>query len=255
MRRDMRRHSASRPGGGGWRFSFGGREVARITRRCAELDSNSPFEKGHARLNHGLRSVLDIFSDCFRLPRVSDVTRILNRVQRGDAQAADELLPLVYEELRKLAAFKMANETPGQTLQPTALVHEAWLRLTGDEAVQWEGRAHFFGAAAEAMRRILIDNARRKSALRHGGCLQRLDLQDVEITAETKDDELLAVSDALEKFAARDKEKAELVKLRYFTGLTIEEAAQVLGVSEPTAKRWWAYARAWLHAEITAQDR
>lgn len=182
--------------------------------------------------------------------QVSHVTQILNSIKVGDARAADELLPLVYQELRKLAASKMANESPNQTLQPTALVHEAWLRLTGNENVKWDGRAHFFGAAAEAMRRILIDNARRKKAVRHGGDQQRVDIADLEIAAATKDDELLAVNDALEKLAAVDKQKAELVKLRYFGGLTIDEAAEVLGISAPTAKRWWAYSRAWLFQHL-----
>lgn len=181
---------------------------------------------------------------------MSDVTRILQSVTAGDAQAAGELLPLVYEELRKLAAAKMANEPPNQTLQPTALVHEAWLRLTGNENIKWDGRAHFFGAAAEAMRRILIDNARRKRARRHGGGQQRLDIADLDLATPAKDDELLAMDEALEKFIAVDKPKAELVKLRYFAGLTIEEAALILGISLPTAKRWWAYARAWLFHQI-----
>jgi RNA polymerase sigma factor (TIGR02999 family) len=181
---------------------------------------------------------------------MSDITQILHAIECGDAQAADELLPLVYQELRKLAAAKMANEAPHQTLQPTALVHEAWLRLTGHENVQWDGRAHFFGAAAEAMRRILIDNARRKKAVRHGGNQQRVDIADLEIAAATKDDELLAINDALEKFLAVDQQKAELVKLRYFGGLTLEEAAAVLGISVPTAKRWWVYSRAWLFQQL-----
>ena len=181
---------------------------------------------------------------------MSDVTRILNAIEHGDAKAADELLPLVYEELRKLAAYKMANESPGQTLQATALVHEAWLRLTGNQNQKWDGRGHFFAAAAEAMRRILIDKARRKKAMRHGGELHRADDELVNLAAPAQDEELLAVNDALEKFAALDKEKAELVKLRYFAGLTIEQAAEVLGVSEPTVKRHWAYARAWLFREI-----
>src|ERR1051326_2901183 len=143
----------------------------------------------------------------------------------------------------------MAHEAPGHTLQPTALVHEAWLRLTGDQPPRWENRAHFFGAAAEAMRRILIDNARRKRALRHGGGQQRLDLHEVDIAAATKDEELLALNDALERFAALDKQKAELVKLRYFVGLSIEEATEVVRISPATAKRWWTYARAWLYQE------
>ena len=181
---------------------------------------------------------------------MNDVTQILGAVQQGDPRASEELLPLVYQELRRIAAYKMSNELPGQTLQPTALVHEAWLRLVGAEQQTWQNRAHFFGAAAEAMRRILIDNARRKHALRHGGGQQRLDIEDIDIATEAKEDELLAVHEVLDKFAAKDKEKAELVKLRYFAGLTIEEAAQVLNISEPTAKRWWAYARAWLFSEI-----
>jgi RNA polymerase sigma factor (TIGR02999 family) len=184
---------------------------------------------------------------------MSDVTRILQSVSGGNAKAAEELLPLVYEELRKLATAKMANESPNQTLQPTALVHEAWLRLTGNENVKWDGRAHFFGAAAEAMRRILIDNARRKQARRHGGGQQRLDIADVDIAAPGKDDELLAMDEALEKLAAQDKQKAELVKLRYFAGLSIEESAQILGISIPTANRWWSYARAWLFDQIQTQ--
>jgi RNA polymerase sigma factor (TIGR02999 family) len=181
---------------------------------------------------------------------MSDVTRILQSMESGDAAAADELLPLVYGELRKLAASKMAHETPNQTLQPTALVHEAWLRLTGNENVRWNGRAHFFGAAAEAMRRILIDNARRKSARRHGGGQQRVDVDEIDIAAPAKEDEMLSINDALEEFTKMDKQKAELVKLRYFVGLTNEEAAEILGISAPTARRWWNYARAWLYQKI-----
>ena len=183
----------------------------------------------------------------------NEVTRILSAIRNGNAQAAKELLPLVYDELRRLAAIKLARETPGQTLQPTALVHEAWLRLGGQENQAWNGRPHFFGAAAEAMRRILIDNARRKRARRHGGGQQRMDVQEMEIAAAMMDDDLLAVNAALERFATQDQQKAELVKLRYFTGLTINEAAEILGVSPPTAKRWWAYASAWLHNEIADQ--
>jgi len=182
-----------------------------------------------------------------------DVTRILEAAQQGDAKAAEELLPMVYDELRRLAASKMASEKPGQTLQPTALVHEAWLRLVGNES-QWNSRGHFFGAAAEAMRRILIENARRKRAARHGGGQARLDINDVQIAAAARDDELLAVNDALERFAKRDPQKAELVKLRYFVGLTTEEAAEVLGVSIPTADRWWNFSRAWLFEEIEREQ-
>lgn len=184
---------------------------------------------------------------------MKDVTQILGALHHGDPKAASELLPLVYQELRRIAAYKMSNESPGQTLQPTALVHEAWLRLVSTEEQTWQNRAHFFGAAAEAMRRILIDNARRKHAARHGGGQQRVDIDDLDVAADTKDDELLAVHEVLDRFAAQHKEEAELVKLRYFAGLTIQEAAQVLNISEPTAKRWWAYARAWLFSEIQPQ--
>jgi RNA polymerase sigma factor (TIGR02999 family) len=183
---------------------------------------------------------------------VTDVTRVLNALQHGDSQVAAELLPLVYQELRKLATSKMAHEAPGQTLQPTALVHEAWLRLAGHENQTWDSRAHFFGAAAEAMRRILIDNARRKKALRHGGGQVRLEVEELELAAPAPDDQLLAINEALDKFAALDPSKAELVKLRYFAGLTIQEAAGVLRISEATAKRWWVYARAWLYSEVGA---
>src|SRR5271154_1765293 len=162
---------------------------------------------------------------------MSDVTRVLEALAKGDPTAADELLPLVYQELRKLAAHKMAGQAPGHTLQPTALVHEAWLRLAGDEPGQFAGRAHFFAAAAEAMRHILIDSARRKLAARHGGGQVRVDLADIEIASGADDDELLAVHDALDKLAAEDTNKAELAKLRYFVGLTFEEAADVLGIS------------------------
>lgn len=180
---------------------------------------------------------------------MSHVTHILSAIEHGDPKAAGELLPLVYEELRKLAACKMAHEAPGQTLQPTALVHEAWLRLAGEDQA-WDGRAHFFGAAAEAMRRILIENARRKKALRHGAGQAPLDVQQLRIAAPAPDDQMLAIDEALNKLAALDRDKAELVKLRFFVGMTIEEAAGVLRISEATAKRWWLYARAWLHAEI-----
>jgi len=182
---------------------------------------------------------------------MSDITRILDQVHNGDPKAAAELLPIVYDELRRVAAARMANGAPGHTLQPTALVHEAWLRLVGKEGeAQFQNRTHFFAAAAEAMRHILIDHARRKQALRHGGGQQRVDADDLEIAAPADDDELLAVNDALDRLAQADPAKAELVKLRYFVGMTIEEAASALGVSEPTAKRRWALARAWLFNEI-----
>ena len=180
---------------------------------------------------------------------MSDVTRLLEAVRHGDARAGEELLPLVYAELRQLARAKMAREQPGHTLQPTALVHEAWLRL-GEQS--FENRAHFFGAAAEAMRRILIERARRKLAAKHGAGAEHVDADDIEIAAPSKDDELLAVHEALDALAAHDARKAELVKLRYFAGLTIDEAADVLGISAPTAKRDWTYARAWLFRQIKA---
>lgn len=184
--------------------------------------------------------------------KTSDVTRLLNSLGQGEAAAADELLAAVYAELRQLAAGKMALERPGQTIQPTSLVHEAWLRLGGGKEQKWENRAHFFGAAAEAMRRILIENARRKQAAKHGGGQQRLDVADVEISAEVKDDELIEVNEVLEKFTALEPQKAELVKLRYFVGLSLEETAEVLGISVPTVKRWWNYSRAWLRAEMAS---
>jgi RNA polymerase sigma factor (TIGR02999 family) len=181
---------------------------------------------------------------------MSEATRILEAAEKGDPQAAHDLLPLVYEELRKLAAQKMSHESAGHTLQPTSLVHEAWLRLGGNPSQKWDGRGHFFAAAAEAMRRILIDKARRKRARRHGGDQERVDFENLEIALPGDDDQVLAVNEALDRLAVAEPRKAELVKLRYFVGMTIEEAAQVLGISEPTAKRHWAYARAWLYEEI-----
>jgi len=182
---------------------------------------------------------------------MSDVTRILSDLARGDAQAAEQLLPLVYDELRKLAAARMAAEAPGHTLTATALVHEAYLRLVGpaDDA-RWENRGHFFAAAAEAMRRILVDAARRKAAARHGGGRSRLELEaDLAAVPEPRED-LLALDEALDRLAAEDPVKADLVKLRYFAGLTLPEAAAALGLSERTAGRHWAYARAWLRRAV-----
>jgi RNA polymerase sigma factor (TIGR02999 family) len=189
------------------------------------------------------------------IPPISDVTQILEAVQHGDPRAADELLPLVYGELRKLARAKMANEAAGNTLQPTALVHEAWMRLVGNDNPKFAGRAHFFAAAAEGMRRILIDRARRKCAQRHGGGQELVDIQQLDIASPGADDQLLAVNDALEKLAVEDPIEAELVKLRYFSGLTIEEAAGLLDISPRTAKNYWAHARIWLYHEITVRDR
>jgi RNA polymerase sigma factor (TIGR02999 family) len=184
---------------------------------------------------------------------MTDVTRILSAIEQGDPHAAEELLPLVYDELRKLATAKLAQEKPGQTLQATALVHEAYLRLVDAEKVQqWNSRGHFFAAAAEAMRRILIGNARRKQALKRGGQAQRVELEAIELADQPPDDKLLAMEDALVRLTDKDPVKAELVKLRYFAGLTNQEAAGMLGISTATAERYWAYARAWLQQEITA---
>jgi len=177
---------------------------------------------------------------------MSEVTRILDAAQQGDPRAAEDLLPLVYDELRKLAVCKMAQEAPGQTLQATALVHEAWLRIAGGNAQTWEGRGHFFAAAAEAMRRILVEAARRKKRQRHGGGLARVELDAVDPPAPMPDDELLALDEALTRLAEVNPQGAELVKLCFFVGLTQEQAAQELGISVSTVERLWAYARAWL---------
>jgi RNA polymerase sigma factor (TIGR02999 family) len=185
---------------------------------------------------------------------LSDVTRILESIEHGDRRVADELLPLVYEELRKLAAAKMASQAAGHTLQPTALVHEAWLRLAGADA-KFAGRTHFFASAAEAMRHILVDHARHKSAQRHGGGQQRVEFDEARLAAPRNDDQILAVNDALDKLAAENKLGADLVKLRYFAGMTLAEAAKALGVSERTADNYWAYAKVWLVREIQAQRR
>ena len=182
---------------------------------------------------------------------MSAFTHILERVEKGDSKAAAELLPIVYEELRRLAAQKMAHEAAGHTLQPTALVHEAWIRLGGSDAPSFQNRAHFFGAAAEAMRRILIEHARRRLAAKRGAGAEIMDVDKLEISsAVSHDDRLLAVNEALDKLAALDSRKAELVKLRYFVGMNFEEAAAALGIAVPTAKQWWAYARSWLTVEM-----
>ena len=186
---------------------------------------------------------------------MNEVTRILSAIERGDGQAAAQLLPLVYDELRKLAARKLAQEKPGQTLQATALVHEAYLRLVGGRTeVRWDSRGHFFAAAAEAMRRILVENARRKGRQKRGGALARVDLDEAELACRIPPDDLLALDEALARLAAEDPVKARLVELRFFAGLSLEEAAKALGISSATAKRYWRYARAWLHRAVAGGD-
>jgi RNA polymerase sigma factor (TIGR02999 family) len=181
---------------------------------------------------------------------MSDATLLLTAMDHGDPQAPQKLLELVYEELRRLAVSKMAREAPGHTLQPTALVHEAWLRLVGDSSPKFENRAHFFSAAAEAMRRILIDRARRKLARRHGGGSEKVDLDAVELAAPGADEQMLRVHEALDKLAREHPVQAELVKLRYFAGMTNEEAAEILNVSVSTAKNYWTFARTWIFHEL-----
>lgn len=181
---------------------------------------------------------------------VSDVTRMLEALQRGEPQAAEKLLPLVYDELRRIAAYKMAQESPGHTLQPTALVHEAWLRMIGDGNEQFEGRAHFFAVAAEAMRRILVESARRKRSLKRGAGAHREELNESQLVQAAPSDEMLAVDEALDLLAAEHPTCADLVKLRYFVGMTMEEAGAALGLPLRTAERLWTYSRAWLRRKI-----
>jgi RNA polymerase sigma factor (TIGR02999 family) len=205
------------------------------------------FHQGAAEFRLSLRVGLQLIYSS-----MSDVTEILDSFSLGDSTAADRLLGAVYEELRQMAAARMARESPGHMLQPTALVHEAWLRLHRRGPAQWQNRAHFFGAAAEAMRRILIDTARRNQAVRHGSGQAWARLTNLEIATEENYDHVLAVNEAYEKFATLDPRKAELVKLRYFAGLSMKEAIEILGVPERTAHRWWTYARAWFQEELTA---
>ncbi len=186
---------------------------------------------------------------------MSDLTRILSAIEQGEPGAADRLLPLVYEELRKLAAARLAREKPGQTLQATALVHEAYLRLVGgDDSKPWNGRGHFFGAAAGAMRRILVENARRKARIRHGGGLRRVDLDGIDLARDESSDDLLALDEALDRLTEEEPIVAQVVKLRHFAGLTIEQAAAALDISVRTANRHWAYARAWLYQQLNPPD-
>jgi len=181
---------------------------------------------------------------------MNDITQVLQAVNRGERGASEQLLPLVYEELRRVAAARMAQEAAGQTLQPTALVHEAWLRLVGEGDRTWQNRAHFFGAAAEAMRRILIEIARRKSRLKRGGHQERVNLDELELAATTPDDKVLLINDAVEQLQLEDPEKARIVVMKFFGGLTNEEVAENLGVTKRTVERHWAYAKAWLFRSI-----
>lgn len=219
------------------------RAMSESNRPCPPYDENT----GGARYVGGLRST------SFRMGNMSDATVMLAAIKAGDSKAAEDLLVLVYDELRRLAASKLAYESPGQTLQPTALVHEAWLRLVGEKAPSFNDREHFFRASAEAMRRILIDRARRKHTRRHGGEYQRVDLDGFDLAAPGADDQLLAVNEALDKLALEHPVQAELVKLRYFAGMTNEEVSQVLGISVSTAKNYWNFSRAWLLNEIENQ--
>jgi len=186
---------------------------------------------------------------------MTDATHILSQIERGEPQAAEKLLPLVYDELRRLAAARLAHETPGQTLQATGLVHEAYIRLVDVEKVQqWDSRGHFFAAAAEAMRRILVENARRKGRKKHGGDLKRVELGESDLTTTASDEQLLAIDEALHRLAEQDPQAAELVKLRFFAGFSISEAAEIIGVSRTNAFEHWAYARAWLRCEVEDRD-
>ena len=185
---------------------------------------------------------------------MTDVTRILNAIEKGDSQATNELLPLIYEELRILAAQKLSHEQPGQTLQATALVHEAYIRLVREDDRNWDNRGHFFTAAAEAMRRILVDVARRKKSQKYGGDRQRLDLDNLRVSSNSQPDDLIGLDEALTKLTNQDPEAADLVKLHYFGGLTLEQAAKMKGISRRTAARYWKYARLWLYREMTKGD-
>ncbi len=206
-------------------------------------------------LNAAPASSKSYASDSFiTVPPMSEVTRILSAIEQGDPHAASQLLPLVYDELRRLAAQRLAHELPGQTLEPTALVHEAYLRLVapnGEES--WDNRGHFFAAAAEAMRRILVDNARRRNSLKRGGHHKRIEFDDVQPAVSVPDDDLLALDEALTELAAKDAVKAELVKLRFYVGCTGEQAAQILGIPHATAERYWTFARAWLQRKVSGR--
>ena len=226
-------------------------QILQLAHPAAESEPNQSPRYGEN--TSGARYADALRSTRFRVGNMSDATVMLAAIKAGDSKAAEDLLVLVYDELRRLAASKLAYEAPGQTLQATALVHEAWLRLVGDKSPSFNDREHFFRASAEAMRRILIDRARRKHTRRHGGEYQRVDLDGFDLAAPAADDQLLAVNEALDKFALEHPVQAELVKLRYFAGMTNEEVSQVLGISVSTAKNYWNFSRAWLLNEIENQ--
>jgi RNA polymerase sigma factor (TIGR02999 family) len=224
-----------------------------------QIEQPYPAPGGLRPGNHentsGTWRVAKLCSPSFEAGNMSDATITLAAVKAGDSKAAEELLVIVYDELRRLAASKLAYEAPGQTLQPTALVHEAWLRLVGGQTPSFKDREHFFRASAEAMRRILIDRARRKLTRRHGGGCQRVDFEGFDAAAPAVGDQLLVVNEALEKFALEHPVQAELVKLRYFAGLTNEEVSEVMGISVSTAKNYWSFSRAWLLDEIEGEEK
>jgi RNA polymerase sigma factor (TIGR02999 family) len=197
---------------------------------------------------------LDTYASCDKIIRMSEVTQILHAIGRGDQHASEQLLPLIYQELRNLAAKMLSQEPAGQTLEATALVHEAYVRLVDVQAEQkWNHRYHFFAAAAEAMRRILVEKARHKQRVKHGGQHQRVEMDDERLVCSVPEDQIIALDEALERFAQEEPEKAQLVKLRFFAGLSIEEASEALGISRATASRHWTYARAWLRDALTAE--
>ena len=229
-----------------------------MRRQRLKADMLEPLDKNRvayeADQSHKRLGLPPLAADCCRFDLdMSDVTRAIEAMRQGDPQAADELLSLVYNELRRLAADKMAQEPPGQTLQPTALVHEAWLRLGADAQPPWVNRAHFFGAAAEAMRRILVERARRKQRLRHGGALERVSLDEVNLAIAVEDDKLLQVHEVLDELEREDPLQARVVKLRFFAGLSSSAVASALGVSERTVRRYWAHAKAWLYTHINTE--
>lgn len=226
--------------------------MKRIEQPCHALAERRGLFRDNGENTSGMRHANGLCSASLR-DNMSDATVMLAAIKAGDSKAAEELLVLVYDELRRLAASKLAHEGPGQTLQPTALVHEAWLRLVGDRTPSFKDREHFFRASAEAMRRILIDRARRKKTQRHGGDYQRVDIEGFEIAAPAADDQLLAMNEALDKLTREHPVQAELVKLRYFAGLTNEEVSKVLGISVSTAKNYWTFSRAWLLNEIESK--